>query len=201
MSVQCNSLFTQTINDIETALETKQSIIDTSNRLPSSNISTSINSTAGVLSTVLQSLTDINTNQSSSINTINDDIIDLQNADAGFNTRITANETNISSLLAHDGILDGQIVDINDALDLKQQIINSSNRLPSSRVSTNVNTVASTLDTVLSGYDTDISNLQSSKQDVIDVNNKLNISNVDISASNIRFIKKIYYSCITNELY
>ena len=40
---------------------------------------------------------------------------------------------------------------------------------------------------MLSGYDTDISNLQSSKQDVIDVNNKLNISNVDISASNIRF--------------
>ncbi len=47
-------------NGLQAALDGKQATIDTSNKLASTLISTNVNSSASVLSTVLQSLTDVN---------------------------------------------------------------------------------------------------------------------------------------------
>jgi hypothetical protein len=54
-------------------------------------------------------LTDINTNQSTSLIEIVDDITDINNTVAGLSTSISTNSTNIGSLQAADVIHDGEI--------------------------------------------------------------------------------------------
>jgi hypothetical protein len=174
-------------------LDSKQNIIDSSgNKLPIANVDLGSSSLSYVdisssLQGKLNSITTINTSQTNSISTINDNITALQNVDAGFNTRIQANETNISSLQAHDIILDGQISTINTTLSGKQNTINSGNKLSSSLVATNINNVSGTLDTVLTSFDTDLTNLDNGKQNLITSSNKLPIGLVDLSGSTLAY--------------
>jgi len=196
--VQSNYRGTETtlnnhLYNVSLELDTKQSIIDASNnKLPIANVNLGSSPLSYVdisssLQNQLNSISSINTSQTNSITNINDAITALQNVDAGFNTRIQNNETNITSLQAHDIILDGQISTINTTLSGKQNTINNGNKLSSSLVSTNLNNVASTLDTVLSSFDTDLTNLDSGKQNLISSSNKLSIDLVDVSGSNIKY--------------
>jgi predicted nucleic acid-binding Zn-ribbon protein len=161
---------------------TKQNIINSGNKLAASVVSTNVDSTPSTLDLILQSLTDINGTQSSTISSINDSIISLTND-------IATNETSINSLLTadatHSNLISTNSADIVTnaaAIELKQDIISGSNLLSSAYI-TDTNE-ADTLDNIIVRIDSDIA----TKQDILNgTSNQLPIDYVDISSSNIRF--------------
>ena len=170
---------------IDSNISSKQNNITTSSRLESDKISTYVNNSNGVLSNILQNLTDINTNQSTAIQE-NNDYIDAQKLRIdGHGIRLDVVEENIGLLQGADQTHDLRMNGIDDAIDLKQDIINSSNKLSSDYISTNVNNINSTLSSVLQSHEDLIDALDTDKQDLINnTTNKLNYDCINFTGSN-----------------
>ena len=172
--------FTAEVVDIDDAIAAKQDILSSTNRLASSNVSTYINETNGVLSTVLQSLTDINTSQSTSISTLEGDLVTERNRIDGHHTRLGVVETAIDDLLQADISHSNRMDGMDDLIDTKQTILSSSNKLSASLVST----TTSTVDVVLDDLVTAVQTLDTEKQDVINsTTNKLPYDHIDFTGS------------------
>lgn len=173
----------------------QNSVISETNKLNSDFVQTSYNSNS-ILSDALDYI-------QTQIDTANTAISALQLYDTNNSTNITnltntcnTNTTNLTNREAHDVIQDGRISTLeNDVLDLTnslsnyQPIINSNNKLSSQNVSTNINSVASTLDTILSQFDDDLQTLDAGKQNILNnTDNKLPIDYVDLSGSALNYV-------------
>ena len=111
-------------------------------------------------------------NNLASINTINTNIVALQNQDTTHGNQITA-------LQAQDTTLQSNI-------DQKQDEITISNRLPSSLVfDVSMN---DTLDDLIETLDANIQTLNTTKQDIINNENKVPIANVDLSGNSLQYV-------------
>jgi hypothetical protein len=156
-------------------------------------VATNVSSTASTLDVILQSLTDVNSTQSTTITTINGSITSLLNDIATVNSTLASLET---ADVTHDGQIATNIADIlanTQAIALKQDIISGSNLLSSAYITDTAE--ADTLDNIIVRIDGDIATKQSTLNDT---SNKLPISHVDISTSNIRFAD--YGSSIATKL-
>jgi trimeric autotransporter adhesin len=159
---------------------TKNSIIDVNNKLSSGLVSTSVNSNASTLDVILQSLTDINDTQSTSLTNINSSLTTLSN-------QISSNDTEILALqnadATHDNLIttvQGDITSLTTTLNTKQDEITVSNKLSSDLV--HDVSQGDTLDNIIVRLDGDIS----TKQNIINGSSaKLPISYVDLSGSNL----------------
>ena len=159
---------------------TKNNIIDVNNKLSSGLVSTNVNSNASTLDVVLQSLTDINDTQSTSLTNINSSLTTLSN-------QISSNDTEILALqnadTTHDNLIatvQGDITSINTALNTKQDEITVSNKLTSDLLFDVAQN--QTLDSIIVRIDGDIS----TKQDVINnTDSKLPIDKIDLTGSNL----------------
>ena len=180
---------TNNISSNLTLINTKNDIIDVNNKLSSELIQTNVDSSLNTLNVILQSLTDVNTNQSTLLTNINNSIANLTN-------EISSNDTEILNLQNNDTIHDSLITTINGNISTiqndittlnsdKQDVISNLNKISSDYIETNVNLTLSDLSTVLQDYKDDITLLNSSKQDLIDVNNKLPIANVNLTGSSL----------------
>jgi hypothetical protein len=172
--------FTTEVVDIDNAIAAKQDILSSTNRLTSSNVSTYINETNGVLSTVLQSLTDINTSQSTSISTLEGDLVTERNRIDGHHTRLGVVETAIDDLIQADISHSNRMDGMDDLIDTKQTTLSITNKLPASLVST----TTSTVDVVLNDLVTAVQTLDTEKQDVINsTTNKLPYDHINFTGS------------------
>lgn len=158
----------------------KHNIIDVNNKLDCTLISTNVDATPSTLDVLLQSLTDINTTQSTSISDINtsitnvtnailnndSELLSLQNADMTHDALITALETNVTSFTT--------------SLNLKQDEINVTSKLSSNLVY-DANQI-DTIDNIIVRIDGDIA----TKQNVINnTDNKLTYDKLDLTGSNL----------------
>ena len=169
-------------SDVSTAqadILTKQDIIDASNKLASSVVSTNVSETASTLDVILQSLTDINTSQSTTITSINDNITSLTNQIGNNDTEILALQNQDTN---HTNAISDLVADVSQNtfdITLKHNVINTSNKLSTAYIQdTNE---ADTLDNIIVSLNSDIA----TKHNVIDTNNKLPIANVDLTGSNL----------------
>jgi paraquat-inducible protein B len=67
-----------TLSGVQSTLDTKQDLIDTTHKLASTLVSTNVSASSSTLDVILQSLTDINTTQSTTLTDINSTVISLQ---------------------------------------------------------------------------------------------------------------------------
>lgn len=172
------SLLQSSVSTNTADLLTKNDIIDINNKLNSSLVSTNVNSTPSTLNLILQSLTDVNTTQSTSITNMNSTILNLENSIDSIDTQILALQNADST---HDTLissLTSNLQTTNNNVALKQNIINVNNKLNSSLVfDTSGN---DTLNNIIVRIDNDIG----TKQNIIDTNNKLSYSNINFTGSN-----------------
>ena len=179
------------ITDLTTLTNTKQDIINISNKLDSELISVNVNNSCqSTLNLVLDSLTTENETQNLALSNLQNDISINTNAISGIDTRTQTNETNIINLQAQDIIHDNAISAINSTIsNIETDILNLENNkfdIPSNSNKINYSYITDGTDTL----NTIISNINSNidlKQDIINSSHKLNSSNVDFSSSNIRF--------------
>jgi predicted nucleic acid-binding Zn-ribbon protein len=161
---------------------TKQNIINSGNKLAASLVSTNVDTTPSTLDVILQSLTDVNSTQSSTISSINDSITTLTND-------IATNETAISGLLTadttHSNLIATNSADIatnTAAIATKQDIISGSNLLSSAYLFDTAED--DTMDNIIVRIDGDIA----TKQSILNATtNQLPIDYVDLSTSNLQY--------------
>jgi hypothetical protein len=135
-------------------------------------------------------LTDVNTIQSSAINTANDNITDVTNTVSGHTTSISTINTNITNLQSADGIHDSAISAIEtDITNIQSDIsalesYNTSNDTAITTIQGDITAIEGDITTIQGN----ITSLESSKQNVIDSSHKLSSGNVDYSSSPLRFV-------------
>jgi hypothetical protein len=105
-----------TLSGVESTLDTKQDVIDTTHKLSSTLVSTNVSASASTLEVILQSLTDINTTQSTTLTDLNSTVISLQ-------SQIDMNDGELLALQNADVAHDSQIATIQGDVS-----INPSNR-------------------------------------------------------------------------
>ena len=123
---------------------------------------------------------DINSSLQSRLNNITSNITSNGNS-------ISTIQSNISNLQAADIIHDGQITALENGLDLKQDVIDSSHKLSSNLVDVS----GSILTSVISDINTNISELETdigTKQNIINGSSKLPISYIDLSGNPLSYV-------------
>jgi hypothetical protein len=121
---------------------------------------------------LINSINVTNTNMTSSINTNTNSINALVSADL-------IHDTQLNSLIAQDIVLQNNI-------DLKNEIISSSNKLSSSLLFDSVQN--DTLDNIIATIDTNITTLSTDKQDNINGINKLNSLYIDMNTTALQYV-------------
>lgn len=164
------------IATLQSEILTKQDIIDVSNNLPSSVVSTNVNDSPSTLNVVLQDLRDVNDTQSTSISNISSSISNLTNSIASNDTEILALQNQDTTHSNAISTINSNISSINTTLSGKQDTIVSLDSSLINDVSEN-----DTLNNIIVRIDNDIA----TKQDIIDASNKVAIVNVDLSGSNL----------------
>ena len=185
---------TTSISNLNTTMSTKQNTIDTSHKLASSLISTNVNSTASVLTTVLQGLTD-------NVASIETTLTGKQNVINGtnkLNATYVASTYGVQNMNVDDALTDlragidyntGSITNLNNS---KQNLLGAGNKLSYQFIETTVDQTLqdyvdqndldiSGLQTTLSLHDSRISSTETTltgKQNTINGSNKLNASYV-----------------------
>lgn len=168
---------TTTVSGHTSSLEGKQDTIDASHKLASSLVSTNVSESTSTLDVILQSLTDINTSQSTALTNVGSTIESLESQiatiDSTLGSLTTADTTHDSQIAT----IQGNITSLTTTVNGKQATINSSNRLAASLV----------FDTSYNMQQTQVNNdlytQISNKQNAINVLNQLPIEHVDLSGS------------------
>jgi trimeric autotransporter adhesin len=166
-----------TLSGVQSTLDTKQDVIDTTHKLASTLVATNVSASASTLDVILQSLTDINTSQSTTLTDLNSSVISLQ-------SQIDMNDGELLALqnadVAHDSqiaTIQGDVSTLQTGLATKQAIINSGNKLNASVVHDSVRNMTQ------EALNSDLYTQVSGKQNTINVLNKLPIANVDLTGS------------------